>query len=308
MNEGARLRRMRLVAVVTGVSVVVAGASASRALLDRQPDRGTAPAASSCEDVAGSAKVFLRRNATEEQRRAVKMRLSDDPDVVAIAYVSRADTYAQVRRIYRDQPYLLDAISRRTLPASFEVAVSTEEGLQRVQDLDAPGVERVLSGFGSHLGPCAIATSDPHEPPVWSRGRVDRVAAVLRHAECGLRPPDFVEPPAIGEDKWCSFEVVFENRGHHDVTLDESARLLLIDEDSTLTFSTAYVERPRIDDLRIEPRGTITRTLYFAVDPLDEPSALVFGTGGDAISLSFDYDCPGDSTPVGPLCDFTTEP
>jgi cell division transport system permease protein len=89
--------------------------------------------------------VFMDPNATEQQIADVRTELDDDPTVKRAFFLDKDDAYEEFKRLFRDQPSLVEVTDKEALPTSFRVApVDVEETAElsvRYQTL--PGVDEV---------------------------------------------------------------------------------------------------------------------------------------------------------------------
>lgn len=89
--------------------------------------------------------IFLNVDATQEQVEALSQELSDSPDVKSFRYLTKEDAYEEFKRLFADEPDLVNSIDPSVLPASFRVA-PTDAGLTDtlVERFETrPGVDEV---------------------------------------------------------------------------------------------------------------------------------------------------------------------
>lgn len=95
--------------------------------------------------------VFLRVEATEEQRKAVIRRLSTMPQATGLVYVSRQDAYAEFSEMLNGAPVPVEA---RDLPESFRFHLPDERAFNtlRAALTRMPGVHTVVCRPGRLKG------------------------------------------------------------------------------------------------------------------------------------------------------------
>ena len=89
--------------------------------------------------------IFMNVDATDGQVQAVQRQLSNDPDVRSYRYLTKEDALKEFRRLFRDQPDLVNSVDAASLPSSFRVAPVRAELTQVVADRfeSQPGVDEV---------------------------------------------------------------------------------------------------------------------------------------------------------------------
>jgi cell division transport system permease protein len=89
--------------------------------------------------------IFMNVDATDGQVQAVQRQLSNDPDVRSYRYLTKQDALEEFRRLFRDQPDLVNSVDAASLPSSFRVAPVRAELTQVVADRfeSQPGVDEV---------------------------------------------------------------------------------------------------------------------------------------------------------------------
>lgn len=89
--------------------------------------------------------IFMNVDATDGQVQAVQRQLSNDPDVRTSRYLTKEDALKEFRRLFRDQPDLVNSVDAASLPSSFRVAPVRAELTQVVADRfeSQPGVDEV---------------------------------------------------------------------------------------------------------------------------------------------------------------------
>ena len=129
---------MTLAGIITvAVSLCVLGGAL---LLSRLVDHGTQQWKNGVE-----LEIFMNVNATEGQVDALNRALSHDQDVRSARYLTKEDAYQEFKRLFRDQPDLVQTTDPAALPSSFRVAPAKAELTQTVADRyqSQPGVDEV---------------------------------------------------------------------------------------------------------------------------------------------------------------------
>jgi hypothetical protein len=111
---------------------------------------------------AVDAEVFMQVKATAAQVDAVRERLGSDPDVASFQYLSHDDAYDEFKRLFADQPKLVQSESPASLPESFRITLrenATPAGVeQRVRTLS--GVDQVNTSATYNPAPDPTLTFD----------------------------------------------------------------------------------------------------------------------------------------------------
>lgn len=89
--------------------------------------------------------VFMNVDATEAQIAAVQRQLVNDPEVRDFKYLTKDDALTEFRRLFKDQPDLVNSVDAAALPSSFRVAPVKAELTKTVADRfqSQPGVDEV---------------------------------------------------------------------------------------------------------------------------------------------------------------------
>ncbi|CAB5016855.1 MAG: FtsX-like permease family protein [Actinobacteria bacterium] len=89
--------------------------------------------------------VFMNVDATEAQIAAVQRQLVNDPEVRDFKYLTKDDALTEFRRLFKDQPDLVNSVDAAALPSSFRVAPIKAELTKTVADRfqSQPGVDEV---------------------------------------------------------------------------------------------------------------------------------------------------------------------
>jgi cell division transport system permease protein len=89
--------------------------------------------------------IFLDADVTQDERDALRTKLSHDPDVKTFTYESQAEAYKKFVQEYADNTQLLQITKPTSLPESFRVQLQNAENFTAVRDryLHQPGVETI---------------------------------------------------------------------------------------------------------------------------------------------------------------------
>lgn len=89
--------------------------------------------------------VFMNVDATDAQIAAVQRQLVNDPEVRDFRYLTKDDALTEFRRLFKDQPDLVNSVDADALPSSFRVAPIKAELTKTVADRfqSQPGVDEV---------------------------------------------------------------------------------------------------------------------------------------------------------------------
>ncbi len=89
--------------------------------------------------------IFMNVDATEAQIAAVQRQLVNDPEVRDFKYLTKDDALIEFRRLFKDQPDLVNSVDAAALPSSFRVAPVKAELTKTVADRfqSQPGVDEV---------------------------------------------------------------------------------------------------------------------------------------------------------------------
>lgn len=129
---------MTLAGIITvAVSLCVLGGAL---LLSRLVDHGTQQWKDGVE-----LEIFMRVQATDGQIAGMNRALGADKDVRTFKYLTKEDAYSEFKRLFRDQPDLVQTTSPDALPPSFRVAPTKAELTQTVAARYGaqPGVDEV---------------------------------------------------------------------------------------------------------------------------------------------------------------------
>jgi cell division transport system permease protein len=129
---------MTLAGIITvAVSLCVLGGAL---LLSRLVDHGTQQWKDGVE-----LEIFMNVRATSGQEAALNRALKNDKDVRSFKFLTKQDAYEEFKRLFRDQPDLVQTTDPSALPSSFRVAPQTAEQTKAVADRyqTQPGVDEV---------------------------------------------------------------------------------------------------------------------------------------------------------------------
>jgi cell division transport system permease protein len=91
--------------------------------------------------------IFLKNPIPDTQVADVREALANSPDVKNFSYLNHDDAYAEFKRIFRDQPALVESTTPADLPTSFRVAPREAELTEQIatQFETFTGVEDVIT-------------------------------------------------------------------------------------------------------------------------------------------------------------------
>jgi cell division transport system permease protein len=137
------LRRNLLMTLAGIVTVMVALSLVAISLMTRQTvDRGTAKWKNGVEF-----EIFMTPQASESQIKDISDALDADAEIDTVRFLDKDDAFAQFEDMFRDQPALVAATEKETLPVSFLVA-----------PLDAADTDLLKARYGSRSGVAQINT------------------------------------------------------------------------------------------------------------------------------------------------------
>ena len=129
---------MTLAGIITvAVSLCVLGGAL---LLSRLVDHGTQRWKDGVE-----LEIFMVTNATDGQIEALNRALSNDKDVKSSKFISKTEAYETFKKLFEDQPDLVQTTDPEALPTSYRVAPAQAELTTTVADRysNQPGVDEV---------------------------------------------------------------------------------------------------------------------------------------------------------------------
>jgi cell division transport system permease protein len=71
--------------------------------------------------------VYMQPRVEDAQLKSVESDLRDSPDVKEIEYVDLDETWEEFKRLYREQPNIVETIDRSALPTSFKVVPTNDD-------------------------------------------------------------------------------------------------------------------------------------------------------------------------------------
>jgi cell division transport system permease protein len=89
--------------------------------------------------------VFLKRDITPEERDAIQRDLLAMPEVASVSYESKQEAYDTFKRLFRDEPDIVENTTADALPESFRVKLKDPNQFAVVRDrLDGrPGIDQI---------------------------------------------------------------------------------------------------------------------------------------------------------------------
>lgn len=91
--------------------------------------------------------IFMKNPVPETQINDVRTALTTSPDVKSFRYLTHTDAYNAFKKIFHDQPALVESTSPADLPTSYRVVPKSAELTEQVanQFRDTPGVDSVIT-------------------------------------------------------------------------------------------------------------------------------------------------------------------
>jgi len=106
--------------------------------------------------------IFMQVHATAAQVAAVRARIAHDPDVIKDTFLDHRAAYAEFKRLFHDQPVLIENETPQMLPESFRIelrdgasasqAAARYQGLPGVQSVNLPAALELSGGAAATLG------------------------------------------------------------------------------------------------------------------------------------------------------------
>ena len=95
--------------------------------------------------------VYLQPDVSAAQTASIKKELESNPDVKKATYVNQDETYVEFKKLFKDQPQIVESVDATALPSSFRVAPRIKDP-QVVNALGAqfnnkPGVYEVVFAY-----------------------------------------------------------------------------------------------------------------------------------------------------------------
>jgi len=89
--------------------------------------------------------VFLKRDVTKDARDSIQRDLLAMPEVASVVYESKQDAYETFKRLFRDEPDIVENTTADALPESFRVKLKDPNQFAVVRDrLDGrPGIDQI---------------------------------------------------------------------------------------------------------------------------------------------------------------------
>jgi hypothetical protein len=102
-------------------------------------------------EIIPRASIFLKSDASDEDRARIRSALTALPRTRSVTYHSKGDAFAEFKALYRDQPELWRTLSVDDLPERFDVTVVAAGDLAAVRSAIGAhaGVEEVASDEGT---------------------------------------------------------------------------------------------------------------------------------------------------------------
>ena len=98
-------------------------------LFQKWVDHGTAKWKSGVEF-----EIFMRTEATPQQIDTVRDELESDPRVKRFTFISKEEAYREFKRIFRDEPDLVENVDQQALPVSFRVVPENVRFTESLKD------------------------------------------------------------------------------------------------------------------------------------------------------------------------------
>ncbi len=87
---------------------------------------------------AGTVRVFLAETATEDQVNSLREQLTRNTDVKTVVYISKDDALVRAKKMFKDNPAVVENLPANPFPASLEAKLENPE--------KAPAVGKALEG------------------------------------------------------------------------------------------------------------------------------------------------------------------
>lgn len=92
--------------------------------------------------------VFLRDSITPDQQKELESAISAMPEVRKVFFESKAQAFEEYKRMFEDQPSLVQHVSPDALPASYRIKLKDPNSIEAIKSrlVGRPGVEEVNFG------------------------------------------------------------------------------------------------------------------------------------------------------------------
>ncbi len=133
-ETAGNLWRNRLMSLAAMLTIAVSLALVGSALLLKQG------VATSTQAWKGGVQllIFMQPNATNAQSKAIVTQLGTLPSVQRYSYVNKAVSYQEFRRLFANQPDLLNSVSEAQIPPSYRVVLKNPS--------EAPSIGQIFNG------------------------------------------------------------------------------------------------------------------------------------------------------------------
>ncbi len=133
-ETAGNLWRNRLMSLAAMLTIAVSLALVGSALLLKQG------VATSTQAWKGGVQllIFMQPNASNSQSKAVVTQLATLPSVQRYSYVDKAVSYQEFRRLFANQPDLLNSVSESQIPPSYRVVLKNPS--------EAPSIGQIFNG------------------------------------------------------------------------------------------------------------------------------------------------------------------
>ncbi len=140
-ETASNLWRNRLMTIAAILTVAVSLALVGAALLLKQ---GVATATIQWRGNVNLS-IFLQPSVSNSQRNAIGHELSSDPRVKSIRYVNQQQSYDEMKKLFANQPDLVNSLGPKDLPPSYRVVLRNASQASAVGDdyQTQPGVKTV---------------------------------------------------------------------------------------------------------------------------------------------------------------------
>ena len=144
-SNGPSWLRMIVVAVLA-MSVSLAGCGLFQSDEDEEIERALRERA--------EITIFLREDATPQQRAAIEARLRAVPDVTGVVFEDHEAAYARMKELFADEPDKMPDIEPAVLPEGFVVTMKDQAAVRTVRDSPVQGELKALPGVNDLIIRC----------------------------------------------------------------------------------------------------------------------------------------------------------